>query len=573
MGTMGLRPMSMTSAGGADQPVLATRLGGVRNRRVRIRFPQSVRSPRVPQRRQPAPETGRPAAGEPAGEPWQDRLHAVARRHWLICLLAGAGLLLRLTSELAYRPALIYVDSLKYLYGASPGADPLGYRAVLVAVGNLSVVALLQHLLGIAVAIVIYVVVLRRGGGRWLAALAAAPVLLDAYQMQMEQTIMPDVWFDAMVVAGLAVLLWRPALTMPFVIAAGLILGLSATVRATGEIMIVPALVFVAAAAGGLRRAVELGAVLTLAFAVPILCYCSVSYAETGHFWLSRAQSTSGRLAAAADCATLKLPADVRPLCPTPAEQAHGPDWLEHTAPSPLHSAPIPRGANRAELINELDSAVEHQQPLRVAAAVARDSVRLFALTRGPVESVTPISRWQFQTRYPTYPPWVTLGRGNVIVVGVQDQAFTPFVFRKLSPAYGGRAQVDRPVAAFLRAYQLDGGYTPGPLLALFTLAGIAGSALALLRRARAPGGRQLALGCLLFTATAAVLLLVPDILEFSWRYQLPALITLPPAGVLGFGAVLSDWRARHGSAGERVTSDSDVALIPGPSPAVSPGD
>jgi hypothetical protein len=501
---------------------------------------------------------------------WQDRLHATARQHWLICLLAGAGLLLRAASELAYRPALVYVDTLKYLYGASPGADPLGYRVVLLAVGNLTVIALLQHLVGIAVAIVIYAVALRRGANRWLAALAAAPVLLDAYQLQMEQMIMPDVWFDAMVVAGLAVLLWRPSLTMPCVVAAGLILGSSATVRAVGEILIVPALVFVLAAAGGLRRAAELGVAMSLAFAVPILAYCSVSDAETGHFWLAHSQSTSGRLAAAADCATLNLPADVRPLCPTPAEQAHGPDWLEHTALSPLHSAPIPAGANRTALVAELGKAVEHQQPLRVVAAVARDSVRLFALTREPAESVTPISRWQFQTTYPTFPPWVTLGRGHVIIVGVQDQTFTAFSFHKLSRSYGGPAQVDRPVAAFLRSYQLGGGYTPGPLLALFALAGAVGSALALLRRARTPRGRQLALGCLLFTATAVTLLLVPDVLEFSWRYQLPALVTLPPAGVLGFGAVLSACRARQASKSERVIEVSDVAWIPGPSTAPS---
>jgi hypothetical protein len=561
--------MPMTPAGGGAGPVLVTRVGGVRTRRVRIPFPPPTRpaQPARPPRTAPAGERPVTAApgGKPSHEPWHDRLHALLRRHWLVCLLAAAGLLLRAASELAYRPALIYVDTLKYLYGSSPGADPLGYRAILLAVGNLSVIALLQHLLGIAVAFLIYAVVLRRGAGRWLAALAAAPVLLDAYQLQMEQTVMPDVWFDAMVVVGLAVLLWRPALTAPFVIAAGLILGASAAVRAVGEILIVPTLIYVLAAAGGWRRAAEMAAVMSAAFALPVLGYCTVSSATTGHFWLARQQSTSGRLAAAADCATLRLPAAVRPLCPSPSEQAHGPDWLEHTAQSPLHAAPIPAGANRAALIGVLDSAVEHQQPARVAAAIARDSVRLFALTRDPAESVTPISRWQFQTRYPTYPPWVRLGHGNVIVAGVQKRAFTPFRFRALSPAYGGRAQVDRPAAALLRSYQLDGGYTPGPLLALFALAGVAGSALALLRRARSPRGRQLALGCLLFTATAATLLLVPDALEFSWRYQLPALVTLPPAGVLGFGAAASAWRARQESRNERVIAMSDVAWIPGP--------
>ena len=226
----------------------------------------------------PAPATA--ATGQQA---LPDRIAALLRRHWLITVLAVAGLLLRFASELAYRPALMYVDSLKYLYGASPGADPLGYKAVL-ALGNLEVVVLLQHLLGIAVALLIYAVVLRRGASRWLAALAAVPVLLDAYQVQMEQTIMPDVWFDAMIVAGLAVLLWRPALTVPFAAAGGLILGTSATVRDVGELLIVPALIYVIVAAGGWRRVIDLGGALVLAFALPILCYCSVSAINTGHF-------------------------------------------------------------------------------------------------------------------------------------------------------------------------------------------------------------------------------------------------------------------------------------------------
>jgi hypothetical protein len=543
----------VTVAGGAPEPQLATRVGGARTRRIRIPLPQTTRPAGE------AREAGPAAAPGQSGLPLPDRVLILLRRHWLITVLAAAGLVLRFAGELAYRPALIYVDTLKYLYGASPGADPLGYKAVLLAFGSLEMVALLQHLLGIGVAVLIYVLVLRRGASRWLAALAAVPVLLDAYQVQMEQTIMPDVWFDAMIVAGLAVLLWRPVLTVPFAAAGGLILGSSATVRAVGEVLIVPALVYVIAAAGGWRRAIDLAGALCVAFALPILCYCGVSYITSGHFWLAHAQSTAGRLAAAADCATLKLPADVRPLCPTPSEQARGPDWLEHSNNSPLHTAAVPPGANRTALIGILDSAVEHQQPARVAAAIAGDSLRLFAATRDPIESVTPISRWQFQAWYPVYPPWVSLGSGHAIVVGVQKAAFGSFQFRRI-----GRAQVDRPVAAFLRSYQLGGGYTPGPLLALFTLAGVVGSALALLRRAGSTRTRQLALACLLFTVTAATVLLVPDVLEFSWRYQLPALVTLPPAGVLGFGAILSGCRARKESKSERMIAMSDVAWVPG---------
>jgi hypothetical protein len=485
----------------------------------------------------------------PRSQPWPARTALLLRRHWLVSVFLAAGLVLRVLAKVAYSPALIYVDTLKYLYGVYPGSDPLGYRALLKVIlpfGGLPVVAVLQSLLGLAVAVVLYVVLLRRGTARWLAAVAVAPVLLDAYQLQMEQTIMPDVWFDALIVAGLAVLLWRPVVSVRFAVAAGLILGSSATFKAVGEVLVLPAVLFLLVSGGGWRRAVGHAAALAAAFALPILAYCTFSYADTGHFWLAGPQKTSGRLAAAADCATLKLPADVRPLCPSPAQQAQGPDWLVHSSASPLHSAPIPPAANRAKLVGELGSAIEHQQPLRVVVGIAQDSLRLFSVTRTPTPWISPISRWQFQTSYPTYPHWVTLGRGNVIIVGLQRKAFGMFRFHPLSPAYGGPARVDRPIASFLRSYQLDGGFTPGPLLLLFVLAGLAGSVLTLIRRARGTRSRQLGLGCLLFTATAVVVLLVPDVLEFSWRYQLPALITLPPAGVLGISAILTGRQARR---------------------------
>jgi hypothetical protein len=69
---------------------------------------------------------------------------------------------------------------------------------------------------------------------------------------------------------------------------------------------------------------------------------------------------------------------------------------------------------------------------------------------------------------------------------------------------------------------------------------GLAGSAVALARRSSAdPRSRAAGLACLLFTLVAVVILLAPDVYEFSWRYQLPAVITLPPAGLLGLTVLL----------------------------------
>jgi len=503
---------------------------------------------------QPAAAAGEPAAAAdsaPAAprRPWLARAAGLLGRHWLISLLLAAGLALRVVALAAYHPALIYVDSLKYLYGASPGSEPLGYTALLRVVltaGDLGTVVVIQHLAGLAMGVTVYVLLLRRGAGRWLAAAAAAPVLLDAYQVQMEQMIMPDVWFEVLILAALAVMLWRPWVTLPLAAVAGVLLGASATVKQLGVVLVLPAVLYLLIAGAGSRRSLAAAAALAAAFILPVAGYASYSHAQTGHFWLAHKQSLTGRLAAAADCATLNIPADVRALCPPPAQQRLGPDYLNHERSS-LITAAIPAGAARARLIAELSAAVESQQPLRVAGAIVRDSVRLFALTRDDTAGVTPISRWQFQTHYPVFRPWVTLGPGQVIVVGVQHKLFGPFRLSVLRPGYGGAAQVDRPLAAFLRSYQLGGGYTPGPLLALCVLAGLAGSLLVL--TARGGASRQLALACLLFTATAAAVLLPPDVYEFSWRYQLPAVVTLVPAGVLGIAALARRWQERRAAA------------------------
>ena len=92
-------------------------------------------------------------------------------------------------------------------------------------------------------------------------------------------------------------------------------------------------------------------------------------------------------------------------------------------------------------------------------------------------------------------------------------------------------------MAVFLRAYQLDGGYTPGPLLALLALAGLAGSVLALIRRAAGPAAARSPWPACCSRRPPRSSCSPPDVYEFSWRYQLPAVITLVPAGALGLSA------------------------------------
>jgi hypothetical protein len=497
-------------------------------------------------------QDGSPA--EQRGRSWRTSASSVLRQHWLAALLLAAGAALRVVTEMAYHPAILYVDSLKYLYGAWPGSDPLGYKALLnsvLVVGDLGTVAAVQHLLGLAMAVALYVLLLRRGVNRWLAALAIAPVLLDAYQLQAEEMIMPDVFFEALVVLALVILLWKPTVSWVAAIAAGLILGAAVTVHEFGLVLIVPTVAYLLAARGGpifsrdnwpeaIKKSMALGA----AFALPVFVYCSVFYVERGHFRLAAGRPSIPRLAQAADCATLRLPAAARPLCPTPAEQRESPDWFQHDPLSPLLTIAV-RGPARQHLYHVFDSAVEHQQPQRVVAAVLRDAIRLYEVDRTNSLAITPILRWQFQTTYPDLLPNINIRPNGDIILGLQYRLPCPIHYQLLKPSYGGKAQVDRSLAGFLRGYQLHGGYTPGPLLLIFTLAGLAGSVLALVSRRSSARGRKLALACLVFFVSAVGLLLISDIYVFSWRYQLQALTTLPPAGVLGVSAALDAFRRR----------------------------
>ncbi len=421
--------------------------------------------------------------------------------------------------------------------------------------GGLALVAAVQHAFGLAIAVAVYALLIRHRVPRWAATLAAAPVLLDAYQLQLEQTVMPDVLFETMIAAGLVLLLWPqpPGQKSLWPVAAGaLVLGATATVREIGGVLIVPLAVFVLVTAR--RRRISRAALATASFVLPALGYMAAAYVVAGHFGLASNGPAPeyGRAAAAADCATLTIPADERALCPSPARTLAlgGIDGLLHNPDSPGHTAPVPPGTTRAHLLAGFSLAVFRQQPLRVAASIARDSVRLFALTRDGDPEITSIARWQFQTVYPTYP-----------------RRYTMAAFTRLARQHGsgGDLVVVKPIAAALRDYQLDGGYTPGPLYAIGLVAGLLGSLAGLTRRrahaaadraADREADKELAAACLLVTLSAAVLLLSSDAYEFSWRYQLPAVVMLPVAGALGLTALAGRInRARAGTSTAGLTA------------------
>ncbi|MGH3493053.1 MAG: glycosyltransferase family 2 protein [Sciscionella sp.] len=467
---------------------------------------------------------------------------AVARRHWLIGLLLLAGLVLRVLTQFAYSPALLYIDSLRYLglyRTLDPSTlDPLGYPLILhllLPLGGLAAVAAVQHLMGLLMGVGLYLLGTRYTGRRWLSALAAAPVLLDAYQLQIEQNIMSDEWLEVLLVALLLVSLLPRRFHSWYGLglhglAIGLLLGVAMTVRTVAVVALPVFLLLLLLAGARWRSAVGRRVVaarvlgLVLGFGLVVGGYVGYFHAYTGSWGFSTSSGNSayGRTAVIADCATLDLTPAVRQLCPAePLGQRRSIDYYAHIDDSPdwVDSISLPPGETLTDLQHQFAVAVARQQPVELAGRVLADFGKGFSWPRGNFPGDVLIQRWQFQDFYPDfYLPSDLTTTTSVNVSG------TP-------------PQVRVGLAEFLRGYQLHGGYTPGPLLAISGLLGI----FAGIAHRRPDGVRAAALVC---SGTGLALLLSAAAFEFSWRYQLPGLVLLPMAGALGLHAVISRKRA-----------------------------
>ncbi len=455
-------------------------------------------------------------------------------RHWLFIVLTAVGVALRVLAWFAYQPALLFGDSFRYLSNVGiydpGGIQPIGYELFVLtptlAADGLELVTAVQHLAGVGSAIGLYALTLRLGVNRWLASLAAAPLLLDGYQIQIEQLIMSDTWQQVLLVALLWVLVGAGAPNPRRAAIAGLLLGVAVMLRLVAISLVVPAVCYLIIAGGAWRSwrtwrgwktigARTLGFVA--AFAVIIAGYGWYFHAQTGEWGLTRTtgQVLYGRTAVVADCDRLRLDSVTAPACPKePLGQRRRLDDYAHIQREATFRARFPPNTDLYAVQRTFGWAVIEQQPLDVARAIGLDFLKGFRPTRTDAPGDTSVARWQFKPEHLSV-----------------DLKYITQASREYS---GEEPTVVAPLAGFLRGYQLSVGYTPGPLLAAFgVVALLAGFGLG---RARTSGLRS---ATLLAVGMAVTILLASAAFEFSWRYQLPGLVLLPFAGVLGITALL----------------------------------
>ena len=461
------------------------------------------------------------------------------RRHWLITALLLLAAALRAVVLLAYRPALIFPDSLRYLHVAGRFATghwapdtirPSGYSILIApatAIHVLALIPLAQHVLGLAEGAMIYALLTRRGGRRWLAALAAVPILFDPLQLDLEQYVLSDVCAAFFVTTALVVLAWngnragRGAMA-----AAGLLLAAAAVTRVADLVLIIPAALYVAVTFRPWRKLAARGAVLAGCFLLAIVGYAGWFAAAHGQWGLSDYNGTFlyGRVVQFANCTGLSLPSYERPLCPTqpPAQRSY--DFYMWSAKSPQWRFVPPPGLTRQAVVLDFSRRILAHQPLSYLDAVGADIGYSFSPVRGNGPEHYPAAYLKFQEGFPPY-----------------DEVQTAL------SSYGHTGPAAAPqLTAFLTGYGRY-FYVPGPLLAAGLLVGLAG--LAGTRRSRRRGLRS---ADLLFTTGAvAVVAGAAAFAPFDWRYQLPQLTLIPVAAALGWMALASWGPPRREPAGQ----------------------
>jgi len=467
---------------------------------------------------------------------------AMIRRHWLLIALLALGAALRGVVLAAYHPALIFPDSVRYLQYAHNFAHghwtadnqrQSGYSILITPAlfhNELWLIPLAQQLAGLATAFLVYVILIRLGARRWLAALATLPVLFDPLQLILEQYVLTDVWTVLLLAGALAILVWRPdGATWRAAAVAGLLLGLAVTFRDQELVMIVPAAGYLIIT----RLSVRTVAALIACFAIPVAGYLGWFYASHGkwNFTTFGGAFAYGRVADFADCTGLTLPAYEKPLCPAqpPAERVA--DFYTWNPASPLWTFAPPPGKSRESVAEDFSLRILRHQPLAYAEAAGRDFLYGFSPVRGAGPEHYPSTYLQFHTHIKPD----TQADASLAEIGIGPPASRP------GPA------------AFLQGYG-RWFYFPGPLLAAGLLTGLAGCLV--------PAARRRSPACALFTASAIVVLIPPALFAtFDWRYQLPQLTLVPVAAALGVLALSARRTSTAGTAPQDRPASAESGL------------
>ena len=449
-----------------------------------------------------------------------------------LAALLITGAVLRLLFVIAWRPAFMgWPDAASYievsqgeLFGnpLRPAGYPLFLRGLHALVPSLLFVIVVQHLLGLASAVLLYLSVARTGAPRWLGLVPAGVVALWGDAMFVEHSPISETLFTFLVVVGLyAAVRSQEGESLRWPAICGLALALAASVRVVAlPLLAVVGLWLLLACTGlPLRRRLTVLAVAAAGALGLLGTYYAIQEQTVGRTSLSPngVWNVYGRVAPFADCSKFTPPQGTEPLCErTP--RADRPFTYQYTFNwyySPgvrIFGNPHTASAGETDQVAAFAWAVIAGQPLDYVEEVGAGMLRYVA-------------------------PESFRGYGGG--PSYHDLVHRPVLFQRLFQREGlgvarrhyadaDRFSADHGLLEVLRTYE-SGTRIQGPLFVLIALLSIAAP---FMTRGRARGA------ALLFVLAGWTLLITPvATVEFSARTGLPGF------GPLGAAAALGGWR------------------------------
>jgi hypothetical protein len=443
-------------------------------------------------------------------------------------LLAGA--LVRVAFFLAWRPAFMgFPDEISYIRiadgalfadGLRVDGYPIFLRFVHSISPRMSFTILVQHLLGLASAVFVFLTVRRAAGPPWLGLFAAAVVALNGAQMFLEHSILTETLFIFLTSVALyaVVRAYSGAFSPAWAGASGLLLAAATLVRPVAlPLIAVFALWLLFALPRGWRTRLAATAACLVAAGALLGVYMGFQKARNGYLGLAPAGvwNLYGRVAPFADCSKFTPPKGTRVLCEStsPSYREHHVNVDSYTFSADVSPAVRAFGgpfassqANNRKLSAFVRAVILHQ-PFTYLKVVAQ----------GMVGYVHPgVAGWEHGNQYKQF------FQGTLFDPQISEDAR-----QWVLPYYNGnRAYYSNPAwLSRIKAYESH-SRLKGPFMAI--------ALLLTLGAPFAPRGRPRAMGALLF-AVAWVSLITP-VATHWWdaRFTVPVLGPVVAAASLG---------------------------------------
>jgi hypothetical protein len=530
------------------------------------------------------------------------RARRLAGEHKLFTGALAVGAVLRLFTMIGYPGALWFAGDSYVYVGAALRPQPnlsksTGYSfflRLLLPFHSFTLVTGLQHLMGLLIAVMIYVLLRRNGVSKTWAAIATLPQLLDGYIIEDEHLIMAETVFTFLLMIATLLLLWRPRTAWWTAVVAGLLVGAAAVVRTEGEVMlaVLPLFLLLRGWSWKTLRGWAVAIVFAVATLIPVGAYVSWFHERTGHYdtTMSEGFYLWGRVSSFANCSVIKPTGEEAVVCPTQPIVKRDPPgnyiWHAPYVHADINSIGGPVSVQGNKVLTDFAIDAVLAQPLDYVKTVVKDVLLSFGFPRIGYPGSGTTYYYSFHLHYTGTD--AATGKPLSLLPPKTTSWISPKIVPKNSAYddwlnYGHQAPgvVHKVFAAPIAVYQRL-VFTYGPLLAVIFLFGLGGlfSVSASRRRREDQGGRWLRPvqelrsvrlstvrlhwaprgTSMLPWVTAAALLVAPiAVADFDYRYLIPVI----PFACMAAGLAFAPRRTAPKQTAEPATPPAVESTVP----------